>query len=778
VKRHLRARVSLVAGIFAFAATAAGQSSFVSTLSPAATTAGASTFTLLITGSGFVSGAAVKWTTTAILPPGSTSTFLPVLFVTPTQIGATVSSQLVSFPAVARVTVINPDGPESNPLIFLINQPPIVVSGPQLPAGTLGIFYSQSLLASGGSQPFRWSVTAGLPPPGLILNPSGFLTGTPTTAGAFTFAVTVTDNAGVSSAAKTLSVTINAPSLNIVTASPLPPGAVGTFYSQALSVLAGSLGPGLTLNSGGLITGTPTATGVFNFTVRVIDAAGVSADKAFVLTINPPLLNITTASPLPNGTVGLAYSQTFAVSGGTPGYTWSIAEGLLPGGLTLNSSGQLSGTPAAGGTFSFTVRVMDAAQASATKAFALTVDTQPLSVTAASPLAAGTLGVPYSVTLAATGGTPGYTWSVADGSVPAGLTLGSSGVLSGTPTAAATFNFTVRVVDAAQISAIKVFALTIRPPALSITTTSPLAGGTAGTAYTTNLTAAGGTPPYSWSVITGTLPGGLTLSAAGVIAGTPTVAGPFGFTVQVADSEGMTVTRPFDLVVALEPIPPSSVSGLSDVTNPAEQPKVSVNLESGYPLPLTGTLTLSFAPDAEVPVDDPAVQFATGGRSATFTIGANQTQVPEIAIQTGSIAGTITVTLQLTAAGQDVTPSPAPTSVTRIVRLPPSITSVQVTRTGTGFNVLVTGISTPRQVTQATFRFTAAAGANLQTSEVTMPVSDVFTTWYRSEVSAPFGSAFLYTQPFTVQGDTNAIASVTVTLTNSQGTSQPSSANF
>ena len=112
------------------------------------------------------------------------------------------------------------------------------------------------------------------------------------------------------------------------------------------------------------------------------------------------------------------------------------------------------------------------------------------------------------------------------------------------------------------------------------------------------------------------------------------------------------------------------------------------------------------------------------------------------------------------------------------MRLPPSIASVQVTRTGSGFTVLVTGISTPRQVTQATFRFSAAAGANLQTTEVTVPVSDAFTTWYQSGASAEFGSAFLYTQPFTVQGDATAISSVTVTLTNAQGDSQPASANF
>src|SRR5207249_4718900 len=152
-------------------------------------------------------------------------------------------------------------------------------------------------------------------------------------------------------------------------------------------------------------------------------------------------------------------------------------------------------------------------------------------------LPSGTVGTSYSQTLAATGGTPPYAWSVISGSLPAGLTLNvTSGAISGTPTTAGTSNFTVQVRDSERGEASKAFTLTINStaPPLSITTTSPLAGGTAGTAYSQTLAATGGAPPYGWSVISGSLPAGLTLNTtSGAISGTPTTAGTSNFTVQL-----------------------------------------------------------------------------------------------------------------------------------------------------------------------------------------------------------------------------------------------------
>ena len=193
-----------------------------------------------------------------------------------------------------------------------------------------------------------------------------------------------------------------------------------------------------------------------------------------------------------------------------------------------------------------------------------------------------------------------------------------------------------------------------------------------------------------------------------------------------------------------------------------------MQLSSAYTLDISGTVTLTFTPDSGLP-DDPNIVFPNGTRTLGFTIAAGSTAFAA-SLQTGTVAGRIDLTItRLVAAGQSILPSPAPVRSVQIPRSAPVISSVQVVRTSGGFDVQVTGYSTPRQVTQAVFVFTAAAGKNLQTTQVTLPVDSAFTTWYNSTTSGQFGSTFLYTQPFTIQGDASAIASVSVTLTNAVG---------
>jgi hypothetical protein len=164
----------------------------------------------------------------------------------------------------------------------------------------------------------------------------------------------------------------------------------------------------------------------------------------------------------------------------------------------------------------------------------------------------------------------------------------------------------------------------------------------------------------------------------------------------------------------------------------------------------------------------------------TFTIPAGQTQavfrVPELSIQTGTTAGTITITTSLVAAGAPVNCNCQLDRTIVIPRTAPSITSLRVTRTATGFNVLVTGFSPSREVTQGTFRF--AGGSSLQTTELTVQLTATFNAWFQSAASTQFGGQFALTIPFTIQGDTSTVNSVTVTLTNGTGSSQPSTATF
>ncbi len=162
-------------------------------------------------------------------------------------------------------------------------------------------------------------------------------------------------------------------------------------------------------------------------------------------------------------------------------------------------------------------------------------------ITTGSPLPQGTVGVSYSLTFSASGGSPPYSFTLQSGSsLPPSLTLATGGALSGTPTGAGTSSFTVVVTDSAYNSGSKAFGLTVTPP-ITITTNSPLPNGTAGSAYSQTLTATGGTSPYSWSA-TG-LPIGITLSPSGVLSGYPVVANTLTPAVNVTDSVGRYASK-------------------------------------------------------------------------------------------------------------------------------------------------------------------------------------------------------------------------------------------
>lgn len=302
----------------------------------------------------------------------------------------------------------------------------------------------------------------------------------------------------------------------------------------------------------GTATVTPTAAGAVTYAVTC-----GGSETAFV-TINGDTPLVVKTSSLANGTVDTAYSAALTASGGTPPYIWVLTTGsLLPQGISLSSTGQITGTPLDAGTTVFQVQVTDSEPTAQTVTtnFSITVNPRPLVITTAS-LSNGAVGLAYSQSLGATGGTVPYTWSIVSGSLPSGLTITpASGLISGTPTATGTRTFTVQLADAASTPATvtQSYTITVQPQPPSITTTS-LPSGTVGTAYSQALTVTGGTAPYTWSIKNGSLPTGLMLAAGtGVISGTPTASVVSNFTVQATDSESTPVSAAATLSIMVNP---------------------------------------------------------------------------------------------------------------------------------------------------------------------------------------------------------------------------------
>jgi hypothetical protein len=226
----------------------------------------------------------------------------------------------------------------------------------------------------------------------------------------------------------------------------------------------------------------------------------------------------------------------------------------------------------------------------------------------------------------------------------------------------------------------------------------------------------------------------------------------------------------FRIVVNVPTIPTVVLSGLASTVDPAAQPVIRMNLASPFPVELTGQLVLTFAPDSGV--GDNTIVFSTGGRNASFRIPAGSATASfpasELALQTGTVAGSIRVSVQLQAGDVDVTPNPAPTFSARVERAAPVVRRVAFTRSSSNLTVQVTGFTTAREITEAVFRFTAT-GATLQTPEVRIPVQTLFGSWFQDSNSSRFGSQFTFSQQFTVQGDANALTLESVTLTNRMG---------
>ncbi len=320
----------------------------------------------------------------------------------------------------------------------------------------------------------------------------------------------------------------------------------GPNASAAQFVEAGTVGPDVvTFRDSGLAPET-----VYRYTVEACNPVGCSAGVAAAQEpATHPTLTIESPSALADGQVGVAYQATLMSSG--PAATWSLVDGAVPGGLTLSAAGVVSGTPTAGGAFSFTAMAQGGGQM-VTQAFTLTIIAPPVVTT--STLADGIRGAAYSEALAAVGGDGSYSWTLVAGGLPAGLVLGPAGTISGTPTAAGVASFTVQVASAGLTASANLTLRVLEP--LMITTTV-LSAGVLNTAYSQTLAATGGDGSFAWSLTSGTLPDGLTLAPNGVVSGIPTTLGTSNFQVAVTSGDGQTTSAALAITINDQVVAPS-----------------------------------------------------------------------------------------------------------------------------------------------------------------------------------------------------------------------------
>jgi Putative Ig domain len=556
----------------------------ISQVSPQTIPAGTSSVTISVTGTNFTNQAVILWNGSQLATSMAGATTLT----------ASVQGGTLATPGTAHVQVQDAQtGAASQTLPVTIaplyvNLPPVLaILTSTLPAGVAGLPYSQSLAVTGGTAALTWSLTAGALPGGVTLSAAtGLLSGTPTASGTFRFSVSVVDSgAPQQTATVALTLAVAAPKLTLmaIEASPITTATVGQAYSAAFTATGGSgpytwtfgngsLPAGLGLSAAtGVISGTPTVSGVSSFNLTATDSAlpqqSVTVPLQLEVASGGAIPLAIRAAALPAATVGKAYSAGFSASGGGAPYVWSVSMGSLPAGLTLSAAtGTISGTPSAAETGSFAVGVADSSSPAQTATASAAIAVAPAALTVAgSQLASGTIGAAYAQAMQASGGSAPYTWALAGGALPAGITLGThTGVVSGTPTATGAYNFSVTVTDAGSPAqtATAAAAMVIAPSALAITTTT-LAAGTVGAAYSQTLAASGGTPAYRWSVSAGALPAGLTLGATtGAISGTPTASGSASFTATVTDNgtPALTTSVAETIAIAAAAPPPGTTT--------------------------------------------------------------------------------------------------------------------------------------------------------------------------------------------------------------------------
>ena len=418
--------------------------------------------------------------------------------------------------------------------------PVITLTSPPAPDGVVAVAYSLSAAASGGSGPYCYAATAGLLPPGLTLGSgTGLVSGTPTAAGLYVFTVTATDAFGCTGS-----------------------------ETYALSVFASPVASSVAPNSANECL-TPSQTCVdipFVYTrgdttpLRSISVTFQIENAKLALCNAGPA----TASIHPGSWLDAFPNRNFQVTSlGGGAYTVDQVLLGLPCGVTTGGELFVVDLKSLGIDGAATVRVTSVSArdcgnvpvgVAAGATDTVNVLGTPIVVLPAS-LSGGVAGANFSQNLSTTAGTAPLTYAVTAGALPRGLTLASSGALSGTMTLAGVFNFSVTATDAGGCSGVRAYSMSVTCPELALLP-SLLPDGAVGVAYSQALSTSPGLAPFAYSVSAGSLPAGLTLSRAGLLSGTPTEAGSAVFTLALTDTAGCGATT--DHVVSIFATPPVS----------------------------------------------------------------------------------------------------------------------------------------------------------------------------------------------------------------------------
>jgi len=410
------------------------------------------------------------------------------------------------------------------------------------------VAFSQTFTQSGSIGSTTFSLNTGTLPTGLTLSAAGVLSGTPTQTGSFPITVKVTDANGCTGTGSTYTLVISCQTITVtnpVTATGTANAAFSQTFTQTgavggatFSLNSGTLPTGITLSAAGVLSGTPTQTGSFPITVKVTGGNGCTGTGGtYTLVIGCQAITVTNPATT-TGVAGVAFSQTFTRTGSIGAVTFSLNTGVLPSGLTLSAAGVLSGTPTQTGSFPITVKVTDANGCTGTgTTYTLVISCQTITITNPATTT-GTAGVAFSQTFTQTGAVGGATFSLNSGTLPTGLTLSAAGVLSGTPTQTGSFPITVKVTGGnGCIGTSGTYTLVISCQTITVTNPGTTTG-TNGVAFSQTFTQTGSVGGATFSLNSGVLPTGLTLSSAGVLSGTPTQTGTFPITVKVTGGNG------------------------------------------------------------------------------------------------------------------------------------------------------------------------------------------------------------------------------------------------